>query len=619
MANLVRGQVTARVTPKTWWANMEQGWVWDLDDFTVNQIGHPYQGNNYFNTGRANGLSFYESAAVTAFGSGTWEYFGETNHASLNDFINTTLGGIALGEMFHRTAWLVRDTRATGRGRLWREIGATALDPITGVNRFMRGDASRVTDKPADMVPSNLTAFGAAGVLWRGTEDNAFTAYAQPFLEVDAIYGDPDKGHSRTAYDAFAMRLRFGGGSGLSEARVRGRLLGQPLKDDKFQFSVVQSYDFQKNDAYATGSQSFEAAFGFTQNLSSTTRFWLLGWGGLTVLGAIDSLPLGLTERPAEEESGDAGQGVSEGPRYYDYGPGSNFGVTASFSRNNRPFADALLRGPSPLLPRRRAREPLPAARTRRPPAATARRVRRGRHRRVLRSTDVLPGRRRHARTLPLPAGARLLHMGAVVNLSMHAWVRGLCLLALAPAMAFAQAAPQAPSSQPAGGASKLWFVAGGAFATLRGDCQTCEEDFPYRHSGAVLVDVGYRANPRMDVGAEVYWMPIDTSQGTIRTTHIDAVAQFRPWASQGFFLKGGAGMAFVRNWVDVLGPDSFNEKGLSVIIGAGWAVRPTARLGLQVFAMQHAFALGDLQASQGLIQDVIGNRWSVGAAVVIR
>ena len=47
----------------------------------------------------------------------------------MNDFINTTLGGIALGEMFHRMAWLVRDTRATGSGRMWREIGATALDP----------------------------------------------------------------------------------------------------------------------------------------------------------------------------------------------------------------------------------------------------------------------------------------------------------------------------------------------------------------------------------------------------------------------------------------------------------------------------------------------------------
>jgi hypothetical protein len=51
LANLVRGQVTAKVTPKTWWENMQQGMVWDLDDFTVNQIGHPYQGNNYFNAG----------------------------------------------------------------------------------------------------------------------------------------------------------------------------------------------------------------------------------------------------------------------------------------------------------------------------------------------------------------------------------------------------------------------------------------------------------------------------------------------------------------------------------------------------------------------------------------
>jgi hypothetical protein len=122
-----------------------------------------------------------------------------------------------------------------------------------------------------------------------------------------------------------------------------------------------------------------------------------------------------------------------------------------------------------------------------------------------------------------------------------------------------------------------------------------------------------------MDVGAEIYWMPIETSQGTIRTTHFDAVAQFRPWASKGFFLKGGAGMAFVRNWVDVLGSDSFNEKALSVVIGGGWVVRPTSRLGLQFFAMQHALAMGDLQYSEGLIQDVIGNRWSLGVGVVIR
>jgi hypothetical protein len=170
LANLIRGQDTAKITPVTWWTNMKRGWEWDLDDFAVNQIGHPYQGNNYFTTGRANGLNFWESAALTAFGSGTWEYFGETNQASLNDFINTTLGGIALGEMFNRTAWLVRNTHATGRSRMWSEIGATALDPMSGLMRFMSGDAGRVVDKPSDMVPSSLNTVAYVGTLWRGSK-----------------------------------------------------------------------------------------------------------------------------------------------------------------------------------------------------------------------------------------------------------------------------------------------------------------------------------------------------------------------------------------------------------------------------------------------------------------
>jgi hypothetical protein len=335
LGNLARGQVTGRITPKSWWANMQQGWVWDLDDFGVNQIGHPYQGSNYFNAGRANGLNFYESAAVTAFGSATWEFFGETNHASLNDFINTTLGGITLGEMFHRAGWLIRNTQATGKRRLWSEIGATALDPITGLNRFASGDASRVSEKPAELVPSSLGGVVSSGVLWRGTQASAFTAAGDPFLEMDGYYGDTNIGRSRTPYDAFWLRMRFGGGSAFSEARVRGRLFGQPLGKGKMQFSLIQTYNYQKNDVYATGSQAIDAALGTTRKLSSRTDFWFLGWGGLTVLGAVDSLPLGVTEKP-EDTPSSAGQGVSEGPRFYDYGPGSDFGTLTRLTHDGR-------------------------------------------------------------------------------------------------------------------------------------------------------------------------------------------------------------------------------------------------------------------------------------------
>ena len=346
LANLLRGHDTAKITPKTWWANMEQGWVWDLNDFPVNQVGHPYQGNNYFTSGRANGLSFYESSAVAAFGSATWEYFGETNPASLNDFINTTLGGIALGEMFHRTAWLIRDTRATGRGRMWREIAATAVDPVGGYNNFVRGDGGRVYDKPADMVPSGLGGGASLGALWRGQENGSVSeASGQPFLEMDLLYGDTRSGHSRTPYDAFAVRLRFGGGSSFSEARVRGRLLGQPLPSEKLHFSVIQTYDYQNNDAYATGSQSFDAALGITQPLSSRFGLFVLGWGGLTILGAVDSLPLDVTEVPDPEEGSDDSESANSGPRFYDYGPGGNFGVVMQLSRDNRVVTGFLYEG----------------------------------------------------------------------------------------------------------------------------------------------------------------------------------------------------------------------------------------------------------------------------------
>jgi Domain of unknown function (DUF3943) len=323
LANLVRGQDTAKITPKTWWTNMKRGWEWDLDDFAVNQIGHPYQGNNYFTTGRANGLNFWESSALTAFGSGTWEYFGETNQASLNDFINTTLGGIALGEMFHRTAWLVRNPTKTGKSRLMSEIGAMALDPVSGATRFISGDAERVTQKPSDMIPSALAGEASLGALWRGSNTETIKSNTYAFFETDLLYGTLESGSSHTPYDAFAVRLSFGGGTAFSEARVRGRLFS--ARAGRALFTISQGYQYNNNPAYQFGAQSFDGMFSGQRAVTSHTSLLAAGWGGATILGAVDSIPIASTVVPEGEE--DAGQGVSTGPRNYDYGPGGNLGA----------------------------------------------------------------------------------------------------------------------------------------------------------------------------------------------------------------------------------------------------------------------------------------------------
>ena len=188
-----------------------------------------------------------------------------------------------------------------------------------------------------------------------------------------------------------------------------------------------------------------------------------------------------------------------------------------------------------------------------------------------------------------------------------------MCVLVwLIAASAVAQEAQPEPPS-------RLWIVAGAASGTLRGHCQDCAQDFPFRHGPVLTGNAGYRVSPRTDVGVDVFWMQWRNESGRIRATAIDAVAQFRPWTSKGFFVKGGAGMAFVRNWVQTIGPHPDDSKALAVVFGGGWEFKPKGRLGLQLFATQHVGALGDLQTANGAIADVTGNFWSLGAAIVIR
>ncbi len=292
LANLIRGQDTAKITPETWWINMKRGWEWDLDDFVVNQIGHPYQGNNYFTAGRANGLDFWESAAVTAFGSGTWEYFGETNQASINDFINTTLGGIALGEMFHRTAWLVRDTTVTGKSRFRKELVATIIDPITGVNRFISGDSSRVGEKPRDMVPSSLGVVTDVGLLWRGSN----TAEIDPGEHFyprsgPAVRGPPDQaGAARRT-----MRLPFDSTSAAAARSARPAYADgcsvSPSRTVRFSCRSPRAINSTRTTRISSDRESIDTAIGFVKHFSDRTSLWAVGWGGVTILGAVDSLP----------------------------------------------------------------------------------------------------------------------------------------------------------------------------------------------------------------------------------------------------------------------------------------------------------------------------------------
>jgi uncharacterized protein DUF3943 len=121
------------------WRNLRTEPQFDTDPFSINQIGHPYQGSIYYGLARSAGLSYWESLAATLFGSFLWETAGETTLPSLNDYVTTTLGGSFVGEAMFRMASLLLEGGGDAPG-LWRELGAAVLSPGLGFNRLVFGD-----------------------------------------------------------------------------------------------------------------------------------------------------------------------------------------------------------------------------------------------------------------------------------------------------------------------------------------------------------------------------------------------------------------------------------------------------------------------------------------------
>jgi hypothetical protein len=154
---------------------------------------------------------------------------------------------------------------------------------------------------------------------------------------MDLTYGRPLQGRTREPFEAFAVNLRLGGGKAISDVRVRGRLLGQPLNEDgRVHLMVAQSYDYVSNKAYEFGRQGFDVAFSTRQPLGSGIETVLIGGLGVTALGAIDQVT-----RPATLEEDLEG----EDDRTYDYGPGTTFAGSALFTRNGLQFASISYQG----------------------------------------------------------------------------------------------------------------------------------------------------------------------------------------------------------------------------------------------------------------------------------
>jgi hypothetical protein len=252
----------ARISLHTVNENLKQGFGYDSDTFNVNQSSHPYHGSLFFEAGRSNGYSYWESGLFALSGSLIWECCMENTRPSTNDLVNTTLGGMTRGEISHRLSVMILDNTATGAARFWRELAGAIVNPVGALSRLSRGEMTREFPNPDERFPGSFAVsadFGYRHIGGGASEPNQGT------LSISALYGDPFAGDLQKPFDTFwvGADLNVPGGGTLSRLEERGILRGWELTDPsegvRHVFGFAQEYEYLNNEAQVFGAQAFSA------------------------------------------------------------------------------------------------------------------------------------------------------------------------------------------------------------------------------------------------------------------------------------------------------------------------------------------------------------------------
>ena len=207
--------------------NLRGPWVVDNDPFKINQFAHPYQGSMYHGAGRATGLSYWESAALTFAGSAMWEIAGEKTPPSKNDQIASGIAGSFLGEPLFRMAHLALKS-GSSVPPAWREWVAGAISPPVGFNRLAFG--SRFDGAFSDHDPAY---YGRLHMGYTHVTQHDFVTlpgFKSNMAQVDFAldYGLPGKpGYTYTRpFDYFNIQALFSSANGVENLTTRGLLFG---------------------------------------------------------------------------------------------------------------------------------------------------------------------------------------------------------------------------------------------------------------------------------------------------------------------------------------------------------------------------------------------------------
>lgn len=259
----IRKDPYSYITFKNFFSHLKlSAWKWDDNQFSTNQVDHPYHGQLYFNSFRSNGYNFYQSSLAAVAGSFIWETAGETQAPAINDFINTSFGGIILGEMTHRVSRNILARNRSGYNRVGNEIVALLVNPLNGLNRFLDGKWGKPVDKYYTTDSSHIHAVFDLGFRRFDAQDGEIlqTGRNSLFGRLRFFYTNGDHNYKRP-FDKFSVNLEVGNGDStfINAINVHALLTGAEFFKSKRgrHFGTLDAhYDTYNNDAFFYGAQS---------------------------------------------------------------------------------------------------------------------------------------------------------------------------------------------------------------------------------------------------------------------------------------------------------------------------------------------------------------------------
>ena len=318
----------ANVSPETWWRNISSGWEYDGDAFLTNYFAHPYHGNTYYNAGRVNGYSFWESSVWAFAGSAFWEFFGETTRPSINDLINTSLNGINLGEMLFRLSAVVTDNTETGTTRVFQEIGGVLLNPVRGFSRLVTGETSKNFPNPEESNPKGFGFKFDAGLrrLDKNGNVNATEDVNEGVFSAEILYGNLFQGNIKKPFSWFGISVAISTRDPmLTNLQSFGNLYGWHLqkgKNTRHTVCATLNYNYFNNPGFTYGGTSVNSHLVSLFNLGAEFHFLTNLDVELIAMGAVP------TDYYVDVEG-----------RNYDFGPGIGINLGASLIKGNWNFA----------------------------------------------------------------------------------------------------------------------------------------------------------------------------------------------------------------------------------------------------------------------------------------